>query len=193
MGLFGLGDKKNAPTAKEKTELMDEELFPAQAGVEPTALVPPPTDEAGSPRTQLLWGSGRGVEIPTQPTQPKVGGPDNPIVGWLVVVTGTGRGHALPLGYGMNEIGRHPEQRVPLVFGDLGISEHRHAILTYDPRGRKYYLQHGESKNLTYLNGQPVLIPTELHGDEHIELGQTTLRFMPLCGQDFDWQDLPPV
>jgi len=190
MGLFGLGDKKHAPPAQNKTELMDETLFPTPPGLAETQLVPPP-ENAGGARTELIWGTGRGVETPTQPAQPKVGGPDNPVVGWLVIITGTGRGYALPLGYGMNEMGRHPEQRVPLVFGDMGISEHRHAVLTYDPRGRKYYLQHGDSKNLTYLNGQPVLTPVELHGGEQIELGQTTLRFVPLCGAAFDWQDLP--
>jgi hypothetical protein len=31
-------------------------------------------------------------------------------------------------------------------------------------------------------------MPAELHGGETISLGQTSLRFVPLCGAEFDWQ-----
>ena len=44
--------------------------------------------------------------------------------------------------------------------------------------------------NLTYLDDEPVLAPTPLEALRHIVLGATTLRFVPLCGPDFDWQDL---
>lgn len=113
----------------------------------------------------------------------------DPVVGWLVVVAGPGRGNALTLGYGLNGIGRGPRARIQVDFGDLEISREQHAVITYDPRGRRFYLQHGGGANLTYLNQQPVLMPTELKGDEVIFIGQTQLRFVPLCGADFDWQD----
>jgi hypothetical protein len=114
----------------------------------------------------------------------------DPVVGWLVVVVGPGRGNALPLGYGLNGIGRGPRARVRLDFGDLEISRDQHAVITYDPRGRRFYLQHGGGTNLTYLDQQPVLTPSELKGDEIIVLGQTQLRFVPFCGANFDWQDV---
>jgi hypothetical protein len=116
--------------------------------------------------------------------------PEGPVVGWLVVVKGPGRGKALPLGYGMNPIGREPAgNRVCLPFGDEEISRKKHAILTYDPRGRKFYLQHGDSTNLTYLGDAPVLSPTLVEGGETIRIGrETELRFVPLCGEDFDWE-----
>ncbi len=60
-------------------------------------------------------------------------------------------------------------------------------MLTYDPRGRKFYLQHGGGANLTYLGDVPVLQPAEIKGGETISLGNTKLRFVPLCGSDFDW------
>ena len=114
----------------------------------------------------------------------------DPVVGWLVITNGPGQGRALPLGYGRNSIARGPNARISLDFGDLEISRDEHAVLTYDPKGRRFYLQHGGGTNLTYLNEQPVLVPTELKGREIIWLGQTQLRFVPFCGEDFDWQSL---
>lgn len=117
---------------------------------------------------------------------------DDPVVGWVVVVDGPGRGTSLPLGYGMNSIGRSKGERICLDFGDEQISRSRHAVITYDPRGRKYFVQHGGGRNLTYLGGdQPVLTPVELKGGEEIVLGETKLRFVPFCGESFDWQDQP--
>jgi hypothetical protein len=116
--------------------------------------------------------------------------PEGPVVGWLVVVKGPGKGQSVTLGYGMNAIGREPGNRVPLPFGDEQISRTKHAVITYDPRGRKFYIQHGDSNNLTYLGEMPVLAPTPLTGGETIRIGgETELRFVPLCGDDFTWDD----
>jgi hypothetical protein len=111
----------------------------------------------------------------------------DPIVGWLVVIAGPGRGHVLNLGVGMNSIGRAEDQRCRLDFGDTEVSRKVHATLTYDPRGHKFYLMHGGGQNLTYLGETPVLAPMVLAGGELIALGKTTLKFIPLCGADFDW------
>ncbi len=112
---------------------------------------------------------------------------DDPPVGWLVVVDGPGRGASLTLGNGVNSIGRDANQRLPLDFGDELISRAGHATITYDPRGKKFYIQHGGGTNLTYVNDQPVLAPQELTASTHILMGNTTLRFVPLCGEEFDW------
>lgn len=113
---------------------------------------------------------------------------ESPVVGWLVIVEGPGRGKSVPLGYGMNQIGRGPDNRVCLPYGDNQISRTKHAVLTYDPRGRKFFIQHGESTNLTYLGSVPVLAPTELPSGALIRIGDSTLlKFVPLCGDDFTW------
>ena len=116
-------------------------------------------------------------------------GMDDPVVGWLVVVEGSGKGRAVQLGYGSNSLGRGATDRIKLDFGDDQISRSGHAVVTYDPRGRKFYVQHGGGTNLTYLGDQPVLSPTELPALSHISIGNTVLRFVPLCGADFDWQE----
>ncbi|PCH59962.1 MAG: hypothetical protein COC19_06505 [SAR86 cluster bacterium] len=114
----------------------------------------------------------------------------NPTVAWLAVVSGPGKGEILTLGYGANSIGRGGGDRVNLDFGDLQISRQEHATITYDPRGRKFYLQHGRGNNLTYLEQEPVLTPTQLTRNAQITLGDTILLFIPLCSADFDWQDI---
>ena len=116
----------------------------------------------------------------------------DPVVGWLVVVAGPGKGQVCKLGYGTNSLGRGENSRGRLDFGDEQISRENHAALTYDPRGRKFYLQHGGGVNLTYLGDTPVLTPTPLAPMQDFSIGDTTLRFVPFCGPDFDWQDLGP-
>lgn len=174
------------------------------------------TDGANRPRPPAPQGDGR-LDAPTQRMGANVGeeertrvvggrrrredeerrqeraqadrGMDDPVVGWLVVVEGPGKGQAVPLGYGSNSLGRGTTDRVKLDFGDDQISRSGHAVVTYDPRGRKFYVQHGGGTNLTYLGDQPVLVPAELPALSHIGLGNTVLRFVPLCGAEFDWQD----
>ena len=127
----------------------------------------------------------------TTPVRPVAGDPmADPVVGWLVVVTGPGKGEVCPLGYGMNTLGRAESSRVRLDFGDGLISREGHATLTYDPRGRKFYLQHGGGTNLIYLGDEPVLVPTILGAMQDFSIGETTVRFVPFCGPDFDWQDV---
>jgi hypothetical protein len=113
----------------------------------------------------------------------------DPIAGWLVVINGPGKGNALTVGFGQNSIGRSPNERVSLDFGDSQISRNSHAIITYDPRGNKFYIQQGSGTNLAYVNNAPVLAPSELVANSHVTLGDTTLRFVPLCVEGFTWDD----
>lgn len=128
----------------------------------------------------------------TPPHQSVTGAPppttmEDPPVGWLVVVDGPGQGNFVTLGNGTNSIARDTSARLSLDFGDETISRSGHATITYDPRGKKFYIQHGGGTNLTYVNKQPVLAPQELQPGTNILLGNTTLRFVPLCGEQFDW------
>lgn len=113
----------------------------------------------------------------------------DPVVGWLVVVEGPGRGSALPIGYGNNRVGRAPGEQICLDYGDEQISRENHAVVTYDGRHRKFYVQQGGGRNLTHVDDELVMVPVEVKGGETISLGRTKLRFVPFCGADFDWQD----
>ena len=141
-------------------------------------------------KTRVVGGRrGQQSQQDLQERAEKADGMDDPVVGWLAIVEGPGKGQARQLGYGSNTIGRGETARINLDFGDDQISRGGHAIVTYDPRGKKFYVQHGGGTNLTYLNDQPVLIPIELPALSHISIGNTILRFVPLCGEEFDWQE----
>ena len=149
----------------------------------------------GSPATQIIGARRRSSaskpeEKASAPGSSDRGEPmEDPVVGWVVIVEGPGQGASLTLGYGMNSIGRAPSERICLDFGDNQVSRAQHGTITYDPRGRKYFVAHGGGKNLTYLGDEPVLMPVELKGGEEISIGDTKLRFVPFCGADFDWRD----
>lgn len=112
-----------------------------------------------------------------------------PVTGWLVIIRGPGRGQALAIRYGQQGIGRDVSQAICLDFGDQEISRLKHAGIVYDPKGRRFYIQPGEGTNLAYLNEAPVLAPTELINGAELQLGQTALRFVALCGAEFSWDD----
>lgn len=158
------------------------------------AAVPPPSDP--DPATRLFRPTRKATPNP-EASRPESAAPspnrdrmDNPVVGWLVVISGPGKGAARELGYGMNSIGRSSEDRVALDFGDDEISRHGHAMVTYDPRGRRFYAQHGGGVNLSYLDDVPLLQPTLLSGGEVLMIGNTRLKFVPFCSEAFDWQDV---
>ena len=179
------GGRLDAPTQR-----MDERRAPADGGAEERGEHRAPARVGAEERTRLVGGRPRREdEERRQERASEDRGMDDPVVGWLVVVEGPGKGRAVPLGYGSNSIGRGATDRIKLDFGDEQISRSGHAVVTYDPRGRQYYVQHGGGTNLTYLGDQPVLAPTGLPALSHISIGHTVLRFVPLCGAEFDWQD----
>lgn len=113
--------------------------------------------------------------------------PGDPPVAILLLIGGPGKGRLVTLGYGMNHLGRGPDQRVRLDFGDEQISRSQHATLTYDRDGKRFFLQHGGGASLTYHDGAPVLEPLEIVDGARIRLGETELLFRTLVGPDFDW------
>lgn len=111
----------------------------------------------------------------------------DPVVGWLVVIDGPGRGRSLEIGAGTNSIGRAAGQKLCLNFGDMQVSREKHALLTYDPRSQRFFLNNGEVRNLTYVENEVVLAPVELNGGETITVGDTQLRFVRFCDSAFSW------
>ncbi len=111
----------------------------------------------------------------------------DPAVGWLVIVEGPGRGNHCPIYYGQNSIGRGPDQRIRLGFGDTRIARDSHAFVIYDDVSRTYYLRDNGKANLVRLNGAPVMTPMELTDRDRIQIGETVMLFVQLCGESFDW------
>ena len=108
-------------------------------------------------------------------------------VGWLVIVKGPGKGHSFALFSGAAMIGRGEDQTIRLDFGDSSISRQNHAAIAYDDEQNQFFLGHGGKSNIIRRNDRPVLSTEDLHSGDLIRVGETTLRFVALCGKDFQW------
>lgn len=107
--------------------------------------------------------------------------------GWLVIVSGPGRGAAFPVMRGVSQIGRGTDQTISLDFGDMAISRQNHAAIAYDPATHQFHLGHGGKSNLVRLNGKPLLTTSVVADKDVIQIGETTLMLKVLCTPDFNW------
>ena len=145
---------------------------------------------AEDPKTRIMRPRRRGSGASAQSIE-ETGNPMlDPPVGWLVIVSGPGKGHVLTLGNGMNSIGRGESARVRINYGDDTIARSNHARLAYEPRKRRFLLSHGEGANLTYADGEVVMESIEIQSGAIIEIGATRLRFQAFCSPEFDWPDI---
>ncbi|MGZ2257333.1 FHA domain-containing protein [Roseobacter sp. A03A-229] len=146
---------------------------------------------AGRVKTRLLGfnRADQGAQDPIGATEGATASPQNEKfpVGWLVVVEGPGVGHSFSIFTGASMIGRGDDQVIKLDFGDNSISRHNHAAIAYDEEQNKFYIGHGGKSNIIRRNARPVLSTEELHHADLIRIGETTLRFVALCGSDFKW------
>jgi hypothetical protein len=111
----------------------------------------------------------------------------DPVVGWIVIVRGPGRGRSRPIGLGFNPIGRSGSNRITLDFGDTGISREEHVAIVYEPRARNFVAVLGRAQNIVRVNDEALLAPTPLANGDTMMLGDTELRLVTLCGPDFAW------
>lgn len=107
-------------------------------------------------------------------------------VGWLICIKGNHVGHDFRLHSGRNFIGRGHDMDVRLD-GDTSVSRASQAVVVYDPKSRSYLAQPGESRELFYVNGEVSLESKLLKAYDQLEIGNTTLLFLPLCNDIFDW------
>ncbi|MDT8319920.1 MAG: FHA domain-containing protein [Xanthomonadales bacterium] len=112
-----------------------------------------------------------------------------PVAGFLIVVSGPGRGRFVTVHPGMNAVGRAPSQPIRLDHGDEGIAPENHCQVIYDSESRKFFVQRGPDARPAWLGQRPVLAPAELQAGDELRLGETVLRFLPLCGDGFDWDE----
>ena len=110
----------------------------------------------------------------------------DPVVGWLICIKGPSRGRDYRIRSGRNGIGRSEAMDVQIT-GDDTVSRENHAFLVYEPRKRNFSLRPGDGRGLVYLNGEEVIQAADIKGYDVIELGETQLLFMPLCGEKFNW------
>ena len=110
----------------------------------------------------------------------------DPVVGWLVCIDGPDRGRDYRIHSERNFLGRDPSMDL-CISGDDTISRHKHAILSFNPETQRFTILPGDSRGITYCNGEEVDSPRELHSHDVLRLGQTQLLFIPLCDDRFHW------
>ena len=115
----------------------------------------------------------------------------DPVVGWLVIVGGQGIGAYRPIFEGNNTIGRAPENRIPIDFGDNAISGHEQAYIRYDSTDRSFLFVPNLAKtNVVSVNDKRPAAAVPLQAMDVITMGRTQLVFVPFCGPEFDWGEL---
>ncbi len=114
--------------------------------------------------------------------------PSDPVVGWLVAISGPHFGESFPVSAGKNSIGRSTTNKIILDL-DSAVSRDKHALIVYEPKKRNFFIQPGESSGLTYLNEDYITESKQLSERDIIETGSSKLLFIPLCGENFTWED----
>ena len=116
----------------------------------------------------------------------------DPVVGWLVCIGGVHIGESFVISSGMNSIGRSPENKIT-IGKDRAVSSIKHAVLIFEPKQQRYFIQQGSGSGLTYVNkGNIDALVTEteqLNDRDIVEIGGTRLMLVQLCGDRFSWQD----
>lgn len=179
-------DGSSAPTRIREVKPANKPEAKRESSAPPQPMADQGLGGGSSAPTQIRGYSG-GQDAMKGAAEKDAGGFD-PVVGWLVVTEGPGRGKAVNVYAGMNSVGRGAGQRVRVDFGDPAISGEGACFITFEPKRRTFHISHGGKANIVYLNDEAVLTPMPLAAGHVITLGETKLRFVPLCGPDFNWE-----
>ncbi len=161
---------------------------------------PGPQEDAGSysgafPETGLTAEMETGCKEPRSPAQADGPTPPteaqasfDPVVGWLVSLSGRERGEAFAVRRGRNPVGRG-ETMMIRISGDDTVSAVNHAFVVYDPRRNAFRIQSGNGDNPVCLNDEAVTVTARLNAYDVVEIGSTRLLFVPLCCDKFCWRE----
>jgi hypothetical protein len=148
----------------------------------PAATAKPAAAASDVGKTQVIRGKPKNVNAAFH---------QDPVVGWLVVVSGLGLGAYRPIFEGNNHIGRSKNQRIPIDFGDDTISSEEQAYIRYDSMDRSFLFVPNLSKtNIVAINDKKPTGAVKLEAMDLITMGRTKLAFVPFCGEEFDWSEL---
>lgn len=111
----------------------------------------------------------------------------DPVVGWLVCVEGSNKGKDFRLHDGNNFVGRGSDMDISLS-GDKAVSASNHFSVTYDRRHDRYFMSMGMGKEIVYVNNEPLTANARyMEIGDRIEVGSTTLVFIPLNKEYVQW------
>lgn len=111
----------------------------------------------------------------------------DPVVGWLVCVEGKEKGRDYKIHSDNNYVGRSERMDI-CIRGDETISRENQAVITYDTNEKKYYFSPGDGRSIVRVNGKAVFQTVDLKAYDRIVIGKTEFLFIPLCGENFEWE-----
>jgi len=124
-------------------------------------------------KTQAYWENQEGLE---------------PVVGWLVCIEGAQRGEDYQIRNEKNFIGRSEDMHIQIA-GDNSISRKNHAVISYNPIQRNFFLIPGDGVGIVFRNNEAIYSPTELSAYDVLQMGKSKFIFIPLCGIHFEWEN----
>ncbi len=113
-----------------------------------------------------------------------------PVAGWLVCIEGPDKGKDFRILAGRNLIGRSSSNKYQVNLSDMNISRtDAVASIAYDDRHNEFIFGAGSYGNiLPFVDGQPCMNQLPIMAYSKIEIGQSTLLFVPFCGEHFTWK-----
>ena len=112
-----------------------------------------------------------------------------PVVGWLVCVSGEHLGEDFSLKPGRNYIGRGNDNDI-VISKDSAVSYDNKTVIIYEPEGRTFFAMPGEPEEICCINGETVLSQREIWQNDKLTVGETVLMFIPCCGESFSWEGM---
>ncbi|MCL2037323.1 MAG: FHA domain-containing protein [Oscillospiraceae bacterium] len=142
-----------------------------------------------------------GAAVPAFAAQPAVVGPaegstmpimkekfgTDPVVGWLVCIEGKDVGKDYRIHTDYNHIGRSPNMDISIT-GDDTISRENHATIGYDAVEKIFIFGKNQGRGIVRVNGKAVMSDVVLKPYDTIEIGNSKLKFVPFCGDSFEWE-----
>lgn len=110
----------------------------------------------------------------------------DPVVGWLVCVEGKEKGRDYKIHSDNNYVGRSERMDI-CIRGDETISRENQAVITYDTNEKKYYFSPGDGRSIVRVNDKAIFQTVDLKAYDRLVIGKTGLLFIPLCGDNFEW------
>lgn len=107
-----------------------------------------------------------------------------PVVGWLVCVSGKEKGRDYKIRPGRNFIGRSAKMGIS-IFDDAAVSRENHLSIIYEPKKNEFIAVSGN--NEVIINGKSLEKDEKLAESDIIEIGETKLVFIPYCKGDRKW------
>lgn len=172
--------------SKEETEAKPESENKEETEAEPQPFEAQETPQEEEEKTTLkdTVASAVSSRIPDDITPEELN--SNPVIGWLVAIKGAHKGRSYEVKQGRNFIGRSTAMDICLS-GNSKISRDRHAIITYDPRSKKCFLQPDETRDLIYINDELLFGPMPMKHNDVIVLADEEFVFLALQCDKADW------